>query len=415
MSLSATWTMADSSTLPRVEPMSFDVARVRGLYPTLGAGIAQLDGPFSALQPETVIRAIITTLRTSPAQPGSGSARSRRTATAIAEARTAVADLVGGEAQSVIFGGNQSTLMLQLAPQLSADWQLGDEIVVSRLDRDRELAPLLSTARAAGAIVRWAEVDLESGELPDWQYDRLITRHTRIVTVPLANATTGTIPQVRAIADRAHAQGALVLVDAGVALPHLPIDIGALGADLIGLSARLFGGPTVAAMVARTGLLQEIGGAQGARPESFELGPLPVELLDGLTAAVDHLAGLDEAATGTRRERLARSLSAAGDYERQLYLRLDGQLRALPQVTVLGTSVNRVPVVAFSVKGHSPGQVGDYLARKRISVWTGPSEQSELMAAVGADELGGTVQIGIMPYTTRVELDQLVEALTQLS
>jgi cysteine desulfurase family protein (TIGR01976 family) len=395
--------------------MSFDVARVRGLYPTLGAGIAQLEGPFGALQPETVVRAIITTLRAAPAQPGSRSARSRRTGAAAQAARNAVADVVGGEAQSVVLGGNLSTLMLQFAANFAAGWQLGDDIIISRLDHDDTIAPLIHAARAAGVAVKWAEVDLESGELPDWQYDRLITPHTKLVTLPLANASTGTVPDVRAIADRAHDAGALVMLDVGAALPHMPVDMVALGADLVGVSAQLFGGPTVAAIVAHPGVLHSMGRDRpGPIPQKFELGALPVELLDGLAAAVDHLAGLDEAATGSRRQRLSRSLTEAGNYERRVYAHLDQRLRAVVGVTVLGSAPNRVPVAAFTVKARSPDQVGDYLGRHGVSVWTGRSGQSQLMSALGVDELGGAVQIGIMPHTTHGEVDQLVDALTEL-
>src|ERR1700722_15847011 len=168
MSRVAGATIADQDAESQVERMSFDVARVRGLYPTLGAGMAQLEGAFSELQPETVIRAIITTLRTAPSQAGSRSIRSRRAASSLHTARTAVADLVGGEAQSIVFGSNLSTLMLQLAPLLAASWQLGDDIVVSRLDHDNDIGPLLALARGIGVTVHWAEVALESGELPDW-------------------------------------------------------------------------------------------------------------------------------------------------------------------------------------------------------------------------------------------------------
>jgi cysteine desulfurase family protein (TIGR01976 family) len=395
--------------------MSFDVARVRGLYPTLGSGLAQLEGPFGALQPETVIRAIISALRMAPVQPGSRSARSRRGAASLLAARSAIADLVGGEASSVVLGANKSTLMMQFAQRFSADWTLGDDIVVSRVEDDGDLRELLAAARAAGVIVKWAEVDVESGELPDWQYDRLITGHTRIVTVPLVDGTTGTVPNVRAIADRAHAAGAIVVVNAAYALPYLPIDMADLGADLLSVSIGSIGGPTIAAFIARPGLLAEIGDTRGSNREGFEIGPLPVELLDGVVAAVDHLANLDEQASGPRRQRLTTSLTAAGRYQRRVYAHLDPQLRAIPGVTVLGSVADRVPVAAFTVKGYPPDRIADHLARHGVAVWTGPSAQSQLMAAMGADELDRPVRVGVMPYTTRVEVDQLISALGKLA
>lgn len=396
--------------------MSFDVARVRGLYPTVAAGTAHLDGSYSTLLPEAVIRAIIGTLRSSPTQPGSRSVNSQRSATTVLAARRAVADLVGATPDAVVLGPTLATLFHRFADLLSADWQLGDEIVLSRLDADITIRPWLDAARAAGAVVRWAEVDLETGELPAWQYESLITRRTRVVTVPLANPMTGTVPDVRAIADLAHRHGALLVLDAGAAIPHLALDLPALGADLVGLSGAAFGGPTVGALVARPGLLLEMDGDPHLPvPQRFEFGPLPVELLGGLTAAVDHLAELDEHAQGTRRERLARSLTESGAHTGRLLDRLLPPLRELPGVTVLGTSSDRLPMVAFTVGRHHPDQVGDALARAGVSVWTGAGGMSEFLQALGADELGGAVHVGLMPHNTALEVDQFVEAVGQLA
>jgi cysteine desulfurase family protein (TIGR01976 family) len=398
-----------------MQVMSFDVARVRGLYPTVGAGTVHLDGYFNTLQPESVIRAVIATLRSTPAQPGSRSISSQRTATSVLQTRRAAADLVGGSPDSVVLGDSLANLMPRFAELLSRDWQLGDEIVVSRLDSDVTVRPWLAVARACGVVVRWGEADLETGELPSWQYEHLINRRTRIVTIPLGNPATGAVPNVRAIADLAHRHGALVIVDAGAALPHLPLDMNALGADLIAISASTFGGPTVAAVAARPGLLLEIeGDVRLPVPQRFEVGPLPIELLDGFTAAVDHLASLDERATGTRRQRLTTSLTAAGNYERILYERLDTGLRRLPGVTVLGTATARLPVVAFSLARHSPDEVGDQLQRRGVSVWTGPSGMGQLMSAIGVDEMGGVSYAGLMPHTTAGEVEQLLDALSSL-
>lgn len=396
--------------------MSFDVARVRGLYPTLGAGVVHLDGTYSALQPETVIRAIITALRSSPAQPGSTSVRSQRGAASVANARRAIADLVGSTADCVVLGSNVSTLLQRFAWLVAREWQLGDEIVVSRLDHDANIRPWVTAARTVGAVVHWAEVDVETGALPDWQYEKLINTHTRVVTLPLANPATGVVPEVRRIADLAHAMGAVVVVDAGAALPHMPIDIWELGADLLGVSAATFGGPTVGAVVARPGLLHEIDeDSRAPVPGRYELGSLPVELLDGVTAAVDHLASLDENATGSRRERIVTSLVAAEDHQGRLFAGLDARLRRLRGVTVLGPGNQRVPVLAFTVAGRRPADVGEFLRARGISVWTGPNGMSELMLSLGADELGGAVQVGVMPHTTAAEVDELVRALAELT
>jgi cysteine desulfurase family protein (TIGR01976 family) len=396
--------------------VTFDVARVRGLYPTLGARIAYLDGNFSALQPETVIRAIITTLRSAPAQPGSQSARSQRAAISVHNARRAIGDLVGAGPDCVVLGANVTVLIEQFAAFIGREWRLGDEIVLSRLDQDGVLLPWLSAAKTTGAVVRWAEVDVETGELPEWQYERLITRRTRLVTVPVANLATGAVANVRRIADLAHGVGALVAVDAGAALPHMPLDIMTLGADLLAVAVEGFGGPTLGAMVAREGLLYELDEhSREPVPERYEVGALPVELLDGVVAAVDHLAGLDEWASGSRRQRLVASLRAAGDYERQLFAVLDRRLRATQGVTVLGSPSQRVPLVSFAVDGRKAAEVGDYLKSRGISVWTGATGMSHFMSTLGADELGGTVHAGLMPHTTWAETEQLAVALREFA
>ncbi len=398
---------------PHVEVIGVDVARVRGLYPTLATRTAQLDGGFAALQPESVIRAIIATLRSAPAQPGSRSNRSQQSAKRVLAARRAAADLVNGAPGDVVLGSSTVSLILRFATRLSTDWQLGDEVVVSRLDSDIALRPWLRAARGRGVVVRWAEIDLETGELPTWQYEKLIGRRTRIVTVSLANPATGSVPDVRAIADLAHRHGALVIVDSGLAPNFLPLDIAELGADLIAVGAPIFGGPTVAALIARPGLLQEMQGGtdETLLPETFEVPPLPIELLGGFVAAVDHLADLDERATGSRRERLEASVAAAGQYTRELYEQLDEGLRAIPGVTVLGAADRPVPATAFTVAGQSPARVGTFLQRHDVSVWTGPSGMAELLRAFGADEIGGAAFVGLMPHTAPAEIVQLLDAL----
>lgn len=394
----------------RVE--SLDVARVRGLYLTVGGGVATLDGPLGMLQPESVTRAIVATLRAAPAQPGSASMRSRRTSAAIVQARCAFADLVGSTTESVLLGSTVFALQLHLAELLRPTFRLGDQIVLSRLDSDAIVTPWVRAARDAGVGVRWAEVDLETAELPVWQYEQLITPHTRLVTVPIGNVATGTLPDVAAIAEMAHAAGALVLVDACASAAHVPLDIAELGADLLTLSATSFGGPTVAAVISANGLLATL---QATSPLSLESDALPVELIDGATASIDHLAGLSEFAAGSRRERLAVSIAAAGEHTAALWDHFAAGVSDLRHVTVLGGLGRRLPVFALAVADHEPGEVGEFLGRRGVSVWTGPSGMSQLLAAFGADEYGGAVFGGFMPHTTRIEVDRLLMGLAALT
>ncbi|MCW2496243.1 aminotransferase class V-fold PLP-dependent enzyme [Jatrophihabitans sp.] len=397
-----------------VASSNFDVGRVRGLYPALGSGPAPLDGPFGAIQPESVIRAVIATLRGSPAQPGAHSSRSRSSATVVRHARQALADLVGSEPSGVYFGGTLAALNAQFADIVSWGWRLGDEVALSRLDASSVSDPWQRAARMVGAGVRWSEVDLETGELPIWQYDQLINPNTRLVSVPLANPALGFVPDIRSISEVAHENGALVYVDAGAAVPHLTIDLPSLGADIVGLNTASFGGPTVAALITRPGLLAEINATSIRPPRSAEVGPLPIELLAGATAAVDHLAGLDQRAVGTRRQRLTASITAARRHTSALLDYLEQGLQHQPHVTVLGSLTDRVPVLAFTVARHTPDQVAEALERNGVSVWTGPTDVEALLESFGADEHGGATFVGLMPHTTAAEIDLLLDGLFTL-
>ena len=390
---------------------TFDVGRVRGLYPTLGSGPAALEGPYGALQPESVIRAVIGTLRGSTAQPGARTARSRTSGEAIERVRVAFADLVNARPEDVYFGSTQYALNSQLAEIVGWGWRLGDEIVLSRLDSSAVREPWQRAARSVGAAVRWAEVDLETGELPIWQYDELIAPNTSLVTISLANPALGVIPDVRSIRELAHANGALVLLDCGAAVPHMPIDLAELGVDAITVAASTFGGPTVSALITRPGLLAELTRGTARAGLTPEVGPLPVELLGGAAAAVDHLAGLDQEATGTRRERLVASISAAGVHTRGLFEHLERGLRHQPHVTVLGSLDARLPVLAFAVDRYTAEQAADALARGGVSVWTGPTQVDALLQAFGADEHGGACFVGLMPHSTTAEIDLFLDGL----
>ncbi len=211
--------------------MGLDVNAVRAMYPALGDGYAYLDGAAGTQLPAPVIDAIADAHRSGLGNTGGAFPASGRSDAITAECRQAVADLVGGDPAGVILGPNMTTLTYRLAATLAKDWGPGDEVIVSRLDHDANIRPWMQMARRAGAEVRWAEVDLPSGELDAGQYDALLTGRTRLVAVTAASNIIGTRPDVAAITAKARAAGALSYVDGVHATPHGPTDIAALGAS----------------------------------------------------------------------------------------------------------------------------------------------------------------------------------------
>jgi cysteine desulfurase family protein (TIGR01976 family) len=396
-----------------------DVARVRGLFPGLSDGLVHADGPGGAVVPESVVRAVSQAMRVPIANRGGVFAASARAEQLVSGARSAVADLVGGVPSGVVLGPNLTSLTYLIARSLAKHWRRGDELVVSRLDHDANIRPWLQVAEEVGMVVKWAEVDIETGELPDWQYDELLTDRTRLVAVTAASNAIGTCPDVAAIALRAHRAGALVYVDAAHAAPHLLLDLLELDADFLALSAYKWGGPHVGAVVAHPGLLDELRPdklvpAPDRVPDRFELGTPPFELYAGVAASVDHLAALCPDATGTRRERLAASMAVVTSYEDVLFTRLDHALRAMAHVQVLGSPLYRTPTLSFTVSRMRPRQVAAELARRGVCAWDGDFYSRELFDAIGVNETGGAVRLGLMHYNTVDEVDHLIDSVSAL-
>jgi cysteine desulfurase family protein (TIGR01976 family) len=399
--------------------VSFDVGRVRALYPALADGFAYLDGAAGTQVPQTVIDAVAGAYRSGIGNVGGAFPASRRSDELVAEGRRAVADLVGGEPDGVVLGPNMTTLTYRLAATLATSWQPGDEVVVSRLDHDANVRPWLQVAARAGAVVRWAEVDPATGELPAGQYEGLVSERTRLVAVSAASNVLGTRPDVAAICATAHAAGALTYVDGVHAAAHGPVDTAALGADFYATSAYKWSGPHVGAVVADPALLDslrpdKLASSPDSVPERFEQGTAPFADLAGVAAAVDHLAGLDPAAAGPRRRRVLQSMAAAEAYELELFGVLLGGLEAMDHVTTYGKAARRTATAYFTVAGRTPRQVAEQLAAGGVNVWNGHNYAWELTGVLAIRDAGSAVRAGLVHYNNREDVDRLLEGVGQL-
>lgn len=400
---------------------TFDVARVRASYPALADGHAYLDGAAGTQVPLPVIDAIAAAYRAGIGNMGGAFAASGRSDLIVAECRRALADLTGGVPSGVVLGPSMTALTYRISAALARGWAPGDEIVVSRLDHDANIRPWTQAAARAGAVVRWAEADLATGELPASQYAELAGPRTRLVAVTAASNVLGTRPDVAAIARAAHAAGALCYVDGVHATPHVAVDVASLGADFYATSAYKWSGPHVAAVVADPALLETLR-PDKLRPSSdevpgrFERGTLPFADLAGVTAAVEHLASLapGSASGGSRRERVLASMAAVEEYETALFARLADGLAALSHVTLHGKAARRAPTSFFSVTGHGPRAVAAHLAARGVNVWNGDNYAYELCTALGL-EPDGAVRAGLVHYNDASDVDRLLTAVAELA
>jgi cysteine desulfurase family protein (TIGR01976 family) len=404
--------------------VAFDVTRVRAAYPALNDGYAYLDGAAGTQVPTVVIEAIADTYRTGIGNAGGAFPASERAGTIVAECRRAIADLTGAEPDGVILGPNMTTLTYRLADTLSRRWGPGDEVVVSRLDHDANIRPWVQAATRMGATVRWAEVDVSTAELPAAQYGELLSERTRLVAVTAASNIVGTRPDVPAIAAAAHAVGALCYVDGVHATPHVPVDVGVLGADFYATSAYKWSGPHIGTVVADPALLEplhpdKLAPAPSGVPGRFERGTAAFADLAGVAAAVDHLAALDVSVAAesrqSRRARLLASMAAVEQYEGQLFTRLLDGLASMRHVTLYGKAARRTPTAFFTVAGYTPGEVAAALAARQVNVWNGDNYAWELAGVFGVRENGGGVRAGLVHYNDQAEVDRLLDAVAELT
>ncbi|WP_240641390.1 cysteine desulfurase-like protein [Nocardioides ferulae] len=393
-----------------------DLDRIRSAFPALDLGVAHFDGPGGSQTPRPVADAVAAALTAGLANRGSVTEAERRADAIVVDARAAMGDLLGADPRGIVFGRSMTQLTFDLARTLAAGWGPGDEVVVTRLDHDANIRPWVLAAERAGATVRWLDFDPATAELDD--LEPLLTDRTRLVAFTAASNLFGTRPDVRRMTAAAHAAGALVHLDAVHLVPHVVVDLADLGVDLLGCSPYKFLGPHLGVLAARPELLETLHPdkllpSPEQVPERFELGTLPYELLAGVTATVDFIAGL-ASTHPDRRAAVIESMTAVETHEDALLARLLGGLGELPSVTVHGRPAHRTPTVLFSVAGHTPRAVAGHLAGLGVNA---PASHFYALEASHRAGLGddGAVRAGLAPYSTAEDVDRLLDGVRRLS
>ncbi|MEP6666246.1 MAG: cysteine desulfurase-like protein [Nocardioidaceae bacterium] len=397
--------------------MELDVARVRSAFPALEHGVAHFDGPGGSQVPLQVAQAVADTMCSGISNRGTVTAAELRAEAVVSQARDAIADLVGGSAEGVVFGRSMTQLTYDVSRALAKQWGPGDEVVVSRLDHDGNIRPWVTAAESAGATVRWADFDRETAELPVEAVTQVLSQRARLVAVTGASNLLGTRPDVPAIVEAAHRVGALVYVDGVHLTPHAPIDIGALGADFFVCSPYKFFGPHHGVLTADPALLESIEPdkllpSSSQVPDRFELGTLPYEVLAGTTATVDFIAGLASDAT-ERRARVVESMTAVEEYEDRLFSRLVDGLSSIDGVTLHGSPKRRTPTALFSVAGRSPLEAYESLAERGVNAPASSFYAIEASRWLGLGDTGA-VRAGLAPYTNDHDIDLLLAGVAEL-
>jgi cysteine desulfurase family protein (TIGR01976 family) len=398
--------------------MANDVARIRSMFPSLESGWAHFDGPGGTQTPRPVGDAVASVLTGPLSNRGTVGESEERAEAAVHGFRLAMADLLDAHPRGIVHGRSATQLIYDFSRNLSRDWREGDEVIVTRLDHDANVRPWVQAAEHRGATVRWAEFDPATGELPTDAVASLLSDRTRAVAVTGASNLIGTMPDIPAIAAAAHQAGALVFVDGVHLTAHELPDVEEFGADFFVCSPYKFLGPHCGVLAARPELLEGIMPdkllpATNVVPERFEFGTLPYELLAGVTAAVDVLAGLDpEAAEAaeSRRERLAASYASLHEHEEVLRARLEAGMRELPGVDIRSRAGRRTPTLLVTFEGRAASEVTSSLAAGKVLAPSGNFYALEVSRHLGLGDEGG-LRMGLAPYTDESDVDRLLEGL----
>lgn len=405
---------------------AFDVDAIRARFPALalaheGRPMVFFDGPGGTQVPESVIDAVSRYYRESNANHGGHFPTSQRSDAIVEDAHAAIADLLGAEADEITLGPNMTTLTFHLSRSIAATMRPGDEIVVTGLDHQANIDPWIAAARDTEVIVRTWEPNLADCTLPLEDLEPLLNDRTRLVAVGWASNAVGSINPVAEIAERTHAVGAWVYVDAVHAAPHLPLDARAVDADFVACSVYKFFGPHVGAVFGRREILDRLP-AYKVRPAShkFETGTGNFEGYAGAAAAVEYFADLGRRYGGasqdaTRRDAILAGMGAIRAYELDLYRHLAARLGAIEGVQVVGLTADvdmerRTPTAAIRIAGVAPRAAAERLGSRGIAVWDGDFYATGLMERLGLAP-DGVVRIGLTHYNTRAEVDRLAAEL----
>ena len=420
--------------------MVFDLESVRAQFPSLSIrdnSVSRIyfDNPAGTQVPQSVVDAMSRCLVESNANLHAPFLTSEKAVEIVAAAREAMADLLNAASpDEIIFGQNMTSLTLHVSRSIGRQLEPGDEIVLSRMDHDANVAPWLLLAEDRGLVVRWVPFNTETYEFDADAIDDVLTERTRLVCVGAASNYLGTINDVKAICDKARDAGAMTYIDAVQYVPHVATDVQALGCDFLACSAYKFFGPHQGILWGRAELLRElepykVRPAPDAIPACFETGTQSHEGMAGTTAAVDYFAEIGASMAGDFHDRYAhfegrrRLVHAAMDclleYETDLAMRLIAGLQQFPCVRVRGITDpaamgRRVPTVIFTVEGTSPVSIAEALGARNIFVWHGHNYAVEAARHMGIYDAGGAVRIGPVHYNSADEVDTVLDVLAEV-
>jgi cysteine desulfurase family protein (TIGR01976 family) len=410
---------------------SLDLPWIRSQFPSFaetvnGAPAAYFDGPGGTQVPHLVIDAISNYLKHANANTCGAYLTSRRTNQVIADARAAMADFFGCDADEVVFGFNMTSLTFAISRAIARELKAGDEIVLTLLDHDANFSPW-NALQEQGVVIRRVAFREKDCTLDMQDLAKQINARTKVVAVGYASNAVGTINDVKEVVKLAHSVGALAYIDAVHYAPHGPIDVRALNCDFLVCSSYKFFGPHMGVLYGKRELLKtlqpyKVRANTNEIPNCWEWGTLNHECIAGITACVEYIANIGRRvnpALSSRRDAILAAYNEIVRYERSLCERLMQGLAALPSVKVYGITDparfdHRCPTIALRAEGRTPLDLATKLGDRGFFTWDGNYYALNLTEQLDVEKDGGFLRIGLFHYNTVGEVDRLLLALREI-
>jgi cysteine desulfurase family protein (TIGR01976 family) len=406
---------------------SFPIELVRGQFPALAGPAVFLDNPAGTQVPRHVINAVSEAMARAASNIGGAFQASRSAKDIWTRAHDVMAQLLGGHSgREVILGQSMTMLTFHISRSLGRTWAPGDEIIVTRMDHDANVAPWLRMAEDRGLIVRWLPFNRDTWRIEPEDLKPLLCSKTRLLALNYASNLTGSINPVAELTGLARQSGALVYLDAVQLVPHVAADVSAIGCDFLACSSYKFFGPHLGVLWGREALLNELDPyavrcAAPDLPGRHELGTPQTELFAGLAATADYFVWLGEqvGASGSREHKIKAAYGAARAYEMPIAQHLIDGLAAISGVRIQGISdarllSHRVPTVSFTHPRQRNSILAKECAAQGINVWSGHNYAYELVRHLGLDEQEGVLRIGLAHYNTVQEVERILASLRTL-
>ncbi|MGK7894332.1 MAG: cysteine desulfurase-like protein [Xenococcus sp. (in: cyanobacteria)] len=410
----------------------FNIENIRAQFPALahkvnGQPIIFFDGPGGTQVPASVMKAIQQYLLTSNANAHGAFVTSARTDELMNTARMAIADFLGCDRDEVVFGANMTSLTFSFSRAIARELKSGDEIIVTRLDHDANVAPWLAL-KEKGVIIRTVDLNLDDCSLNLSDLAAKINQKTKLVAVGYASNAVGTINNLAEIIKMAHGVKALVFVDAVHYAPHGIIDVRDLDCDFLVCSAYKFFAPHVGILYGKRELLNQISPykvkpAAQEVPACWETGTPNFEGLAGLVATIEYLRDLGQQilpSVKDSRQAIVAAMQGIKSYEQELSQHLITGLLQIPGLNFYGiTESNRLqwrtPTVGIRIRGQTPYEVAKQLGDRGIFTWHGNFYAIGLTERLGIESNGGLLRIGLVHYNRISEIDTFLSVLNEIA